>query len=59
MLLMSWNVAGWATTLERIRADFGANAGVAVFLEKHGVDIMCLQARRHSVHNINDIDIIY
>eukprot|EP00446_Apocalathium_sp_SHHI-4_P035180 CAMPEP_0177317982 /NCGR_PEP_ID=MMETSP0368-20130122/13829_1 /TAXON_ID=447022 ORGANISM="Scrippsiella hangoei-like, Strain SHHI-4" /NCGR_SAMPLE_ID=MMETSP0368 /ASSEMBLY_ACC=CAM_ASM_000363 /LENGTH=559 /DNA_ID=CAMNT_0018777377 /DNA_START=66 /DNA_END=1746 /DNA_ORIENTATION=+ len=38
--LMSWNVAGWKTTSEHIRRFKG---GLAAFLERHHVDVLCLQ----------------
>jgi len=38
--IMSWNVAGWRTTIENIRRFKG---GLPTFLQKHHVDILCLQ----------------
>jgi len=38
--LMSWNVAGWKTTSEHIRRFKG---GLAAFLERHHVDVLCIQ----------------
>lgn len=38
--LVSWNVAGWKTTLDQIKR-FGG--GLPEFLRRHHVDILCLQ----------------
>lgn len=38
--LISWNVAGWKTTLEQIKRFEGA---LPAFLSRHHVDILCLQ----------------
>lgn len=38
--LVSWNVAGWKTTLQLIQRFEG---GLPTFLTKHHVDILCLQ----------------
>lgn len=38
--LVSWNVAGWKTTVENLRRFEG---GLSAFLSRHHVDILCLQ----------------
>jgi len=40
MLLMSWNVAGWKTTLDHIKRFKG---GLSGFLQRHHADVLCLQ----------------
>jgi hypothetical protein len=42
MLLICWNVAGWATTLPKIREHYGT---LSSYLDRLGADILCLQAR--------------
>jgi hypothetical protein len=42
MLLICWNVAGWATTLPKIREHYGT---LNSYLDRLGADILCLQAR--------------
>eukprot|EP00659_Diplonema_papillatum_P016497 gene16497-25296_t len=46
---MSWNVAGWETTVKAIRKRHGT---VADWLEKHRVDILCLQETKTSPESI-------
>ena len=41
MLLFSWNVASWGTTLKNIRNGLGMTA--EQFFLKHQADIVCLQ----------------
>lgn len=38
--IISWNVAGWSTTLERIIQQ---NGSLKIFLSKHNVDILLIQ----------------
>ena len=38
--ILSWNVAGWATTVKQIVADYG---GVGPYFDRHDVDIVCIQ----------------
>ena len=38
--LISWNVAGWKTTLEQMQRTGG---GLATWLERVRVDVLCLQ----------------
>ena len=40
MLLISWNVAGWLTTLPQIQEHYGS---LENWLAKHQVDVLCLQ----------------
>ncbi len=42
MLVVCWNVAGWATTLPKIREHYGT---LSSYLDRLGADILCLQAR--------------
>jgi exonuclease III len=54
MLILSWNVAGWAQTVRRIDADYPPDSGsgsgsgsrsqsVASYLRRHGATILCVQ----------------
>jgi exodeoxyribonuclease III len=40
ILLASWNVAGWETTLKYIREHYGS---LEAYLDRHQIDILCLQ----------------
>ena len=40
LLLASWNVAGWETTLKYIREHYGS---LEAYLDRHQIDILCLQ----------------
>mmetsp|Transcript_6874 Transcript_6874/g.25353 ORF Transcript_6874/g.25353 Transcript_6874/m.25353 type:complete len:648 (-) Transcript_6874:893-2836(-) len=40
MHIVSWNVASWPTTIKLIRQSYGT---LERYLERHGVDILCLQ----------------
>ena len=40
MHIISWNVAGWTTTLERIKSN---HSNLLQFLQDHNVDILCIQ----------------
>ena len=40
LLLASWNVAGWETTLRYIREHYGS---LEAYLDRHQIDILCLQ----------------
>mmetsp|Transcript_7569 Transcript_7569/g.14005 ORF Transcript_7569/g.14005 Transcript_7569/m.14005 type:complete len:582 (+) Transcript_7569:61-1806(+) len=49
LLLMSWNVAGWKTTMDHIRRFKG---GFPCFIQKHHVDILCLQEAKLTAKSI-------
>ena len=40
MHIISWNVAGWTTTLEKIKSN---HSNLLKFLQDHNVDILCIQ----------------
>ena len=51
MLLISYNVAGWNTTLKLIRENYGS---LSKWLDRHGCDILCLQEVKARCANISD-----
>ena len=55
LVLISWNVASWSTSLKLIRQHYGS---LGSYLDRHQVDVLCLQEtkiqrERVSEHNIS------
>ena len=49
VVLISWNVASWPTTLKLIKQHYGS---LGQYLDRHGVDILCLQEEgTHKQHS--------
>ena len=40
VVLLSWNVASWPTTLALIQQHYGS---LAAYLDRHAVNVLCLQ----------------
>lgn len=51
MNIISWNVAGWATTIDRIKAKHGT---VSAWMEKSRIDILCIQEVKMSMQDVCD-----
>mmetsp|Transcript_115183 Transcript_115183/g.215699 ORF Transcript_115183/g.215699 Transcript_115183/m.215699 type:complete len:568 (+) Transcript_115183:155-1858(+) len=51
MHIVSWNVAGWKKTVEQIRKFPG---GIPAFLERHHIDVICLQETKLTAKTITD-----
>merc|ERR1740129_1704931 len=49
--MVSWNVAGWQTTVDRVRKFKG---GLPAFLERHQIDVLCLQEVKLSAKQLAD-----
>eukprot|EP00124_Ichthyophonus_hoferi_P001964 Ihof_evm7s119 gene=Ihof_evmTU7s119 len=49
MLILSWNVASWTTTVAQIKAQYG---DVPSYLDRHHVDILCLQETKITVDKL-------
>jgi len=47
--IISFNVAGWTTTIERIKKNHGS---LKSWLSKHNVDILCLQEAKVSAEEL-------
>jgi exonuclease III len=62
MLIMSWNVAGLSTTVNRIHETYSpanqkkAPASVALhaYIQRHGADILCLQEHKIPLSQLSD-----
>lgn len=55
MLLLCWNVAALGTTLPKVREH--NNKSLAEYLDKHGADIVCLQARHAAAPTVARADV--
>lgn len=47
--IVSWNVAGWTTTLKRIIKH---NGSLQIWMNKHAIDILCIQEVKITYANI-------
>ena len=68
MLILSWNVAGLSTTVQRIHEQYGSKSTTAstpstsakssllasFFQQRHGADIVCLQEHKIPVSTLRD-----
>jgi hypothetical protein len=52
--IISFNVAGWTTTIERIKKNHGS---LKSWLSKHNVDILCLQGRTFPPHKQSSLSL--
>ena len=43
MLILSWNVAGWSTTIDRVQQNYGS---LTDFFDRHNADVVCLQEHK-------------
>lgn len=51
VVLISWNVASWPTTLKLIKQHYGS---LGQYLDRHGVDILCLQETKINRERVED-----
>lgn len=51
VLVMSYNVAGWITTLTIILQQYGS---LGAWLDRHGIDILCLQETKVTTTKVED-----
>ena len=51
MFLLSWNVAGWTTTVAGIRSTVGS---VAEFFRRTGADVICIQEAKVGRKKVNE-----
>jgi exonuclease III len=62
MLIMSWNVAGLSTTVNRIHESYSpfsqkkapASAALHAYIQRHGADILCLQEHKIPLSQLSD-----